>query len=132
LNTLPGGLEGPNYPVCLDLFKVLADRANRPLGRLSAQYPSIPRRNIPLISSQPFANTFANALRWFSLHDELEFTEDGVPRRIGPEVQREPHYTWAYLLRRPDASVTSVVDVTVVVYSGRPLQLPPSNRPTGR
>lgn len=36
-------------------------------------------------------------------------------------VRREGRYSWAYLLRRPRTADRSVVELTTVVYSGRPL-----------
>src|SRR5262249_22824274 len=39
----------------------------------------------------------------------------------GGVVQSEGRYSWAYLLRRPRSTDRSVVDLTVVVYSGRSL-----------
>src|SRR5207249_11944556 len=39
----------------------------------------------------------------------------------GGSVQREGRYSWAYMLRRPRSSDTSIVDLTVIVYSGRPV-----------
>jgi prepilin-type N-terminal cleavage/methylation domain-containing protein len=127
LTTVRGALEGPSYPVYVDPIGWQASRTNKPLGRIPAgltvpptfSSPGVPRRN------SGFTSNLNLAVRWCSLHDDMEFTEGGLPKRIGTEVQREPQYTWAYLFRRPDASVQDIVDMTVVVYSGRPLQVVP-------
>ena len=90
LNVAPGGLEGPSYPVYLDPFGVLGAGSNLPLGRITGgtfPTPGIARRTVT------FANTFPTALQWFSLHDDMEFTADGLPKRLGTEIQREPRYT---------------------------------------
>src|SRR5262249_40059650 len=112
LTSVRGALEGPSYPIYVDPIGWQASRTNKPLGKLTGAFtsPGVPRRNAS------FTSTLNLAVRWCSLLDDMEFTEDGLPKRIGVEVQREPQYTWAYLFRRPDASVQDIVDMTVVVY----------------
>jgi hypothetical protein len=60
----------------------------------------------------------ATALRWFTLHDDLKFGNNGQPQTANT-VERHGHYTWAYMLRRPKYGVRNVVDLSVVVYAGR-------------
>jgi hypothetical protein len=118
--------DGPSYPVYVD-----------PLGFASNSTPSnkyvgygasgIPRRTMS------FVKNLSTAIQWFSLLDDINFLKDGPytglacpPRELAPStpgvglIQREGRYSWAYLLRRPRSSDKSVVDVTVVVYNGRP------------
>ncbi len=62
----------------------------------------------------------------FFLQDDLVFDRSGVP--VGnPQggLARERRYSWAYLMRRPRTATASVVQVTVVVYSGRGVLLNP-------
>jgi hypothetical protein len=53
------------------------------------------------------------------LLDDVTWDINGLAAMPGGTVQREGRYSWAYLVRRPRFSVPSVVDVSVVVYSGR-------------
>jgi len=66
---------------------------------------------------------------WFMLLDEIVF-EAGLSNKLGyPKqlvagvIERDPRYTWAYLLQRPRAGDPSVADMAVVVFNGRPLSL---------
>jgi hypothetical protein len=93
---------------------------NAPVG-----YSSIPRLPLSFLPVNP--NPLAvNPLyatqsmsRWCTLTEDITFGENGTPSLTTGPVQRENRYTWAWLLRRPKANDPSVVDVTVVVYSGR-------------
>ena len=72
---------------------------------------------------------------WFMLLDELVFdTANATDPLAGPPwgtpkqlvagvVERDPRYSWAYLVQRPRSADPSVVEMAVVVYSGRPLSL---------
>lgn len=68
---------------------------------------------------------------WFMLLDELIFDAStgtpppwGTPKQlVAGVVERDPRYSWAYLVNRPRAADPSVVEMAVVVYSGRPLSL---------
>ena len=118
--------DGPSYPVYVD-----------PLGySLGSIYLTNTPKNIPrrTMSSPSPPSTAANPrplasvqeiYRWFSLLDDMNFASDGPNQGLpSSPVEREGRYTWAYLLRRPRFSEQKVVDLTVVVYSGRPGQLP--------
>lgn len=110
----PGGYEGPSYPVFVDPIGVQAVR-NQPLGELLGLSPGIPRRSVSFIQNTQ------QALRWFSLHDDIQFDQDGLPSSPGGQVQRSTRYTWSLLFRRPRANYPSMVEMAVVVYSSRPL-----------
>ncbi len=67
-----------------------------------------------------------NYMRSFSLWDEIRFNSSlvaavppGTPQKIGAAVLRDPRFTSAYVLRRPQSGDKSVVDCTVVVYENR-------------
>jgi type II secretory pathway pseudopilin PulG len=133
----PANPNGPSFPVYVD---PLGWSNGMPpyLGALGGHgSPGIPRRNVSFVSSAPNSRSLATAVQWFSLLDDITFIKDGqytglpcqptlVPSHGGSAVvqpgnlQSEGRYTWAYLLRRPRSSEKSVVDLTVVVYSGRP------------
>jgi Tfp pilus assembly protein PilV len=69
-----------------------------------------------------YAGSRANAMRWCALQDELTFLPDGTPD-TSSGLQREPRTTWGYWLKRPNFSVPNVVEMSIVVYSGRDLAL---------
>jgi hypothetical protein len=111
--------DGPGYPVYVDPIGV---------NLASTSLPGLPGFQIPRVTVSGIA-TLADAYRWFSLQDDLTFNSgDPTPGSAyllgGSTVEREGRYTWAYLLRRPKYGINSMVDLTVVVYSGRPQQLP--------
>ncbi|HXG09622.1 MAG TPA: prepilin-type N-terminal cleavage/methylation domain-containing protein [Gemmataceae bacterium] len=114
--------HGPSYPVFVDPFGILGG-AGQTLGAYTPnpQSPGIPRRTLVFGGS---ALTYQQALRWFSLLDDMDFDENGVPKNSAlKQVQRSNRYTWALMMRRPRAMDTSWVEMAVVVYSGRPLQV---------
>jgi len=89
--------------------------ANFPFGGFS----SIPRLPLSGLATASLPNQWLD--RWCTLSDDITFNEDGTPSTTTGAIQRENRYTWAWLLRRPKANDSTVVDVTVVVYSGRSL-----------
>jgi prepilin-type N-terminal cleavage/methylation domain-containing protein len=105
----PKDRSGPSVPVFVDglVGRVTAD----PVGGQGATL--IPRVQPTYTAGQPAGV----AARWFSLLDDVSFGPNAAPE--GGVVQRGGRYTWAYLLRRPRYSQASVVELTVVVYSGR-------------
>jgi len=116
--------DGPSYPVFVDpagfrgysgvpLWSIWA--GGRPGG--------IPRRSISFLQTPNAPPTLHNSrlLNWFSLIDDLNFLDSGLPPV--PVIQRENRYSWSYLLRRPRSSTPGVTELTVVVYDRRPLYL---------
>jgi hypothetical protein len=72
--------------------------------------------------------------RWFSLPDDLTYFENGAPDTKSGMVQPGRRYSYAYLLRRPQAFSDQMVELYVVVYSGRPtdvLTVEPTYKSTG-
>ena len=88
------------------------------------------------LAGQPFGRENAGAVqqglpvaaRYFSLPDDMTFFTNGLPDTGTPpgssSIQRAGRYTWAYLLKRPQPTNNSFVDLTVVVYAGRPPTVP--------
>jgi hypothetical protein len=65
----------------------------------------------------------------FSSPDDITLNDSGVPP--GPGVDRLRQYSWAYLVRRSSCSIPTILELTVVVYSGRSLQTTADLNPTG-
>jgi hypothetical protein len=112
--------EGKSYPVFVDpiAVEVLNNR------RLA----SFPRVSLSFITGQQNRiDRIRYAYKWCTLLDDMNFNKDGtgvgtpVVDAVGGQlfIEREGRYSWAYLLRRPRLRDSSVVDVTVVVFSGR-------------
>ena len=120
--------SGPSYPVYLDPVGVSFTRVMVP----ESFTKGIPRRTILSPSTLPPPSPLARPLvqsgeifRLFSVLDDMDFQRDGTQAGAPTNpVEREGRYTWAYMLRRPRYYDSAVVDVAVVVYSGRSLQLP--------
>lgn len=116
----PAGYDRSSYPIFVDPWGVLAGSPTT----VGGQTPGIPRRSVSFVQGATTNPTpTQQALRWFSLLDDIEFNENGLPKSLGGAVQRVNRYTWALILRRPRAPNTSIVEMAVVVYVNRP-QLP--------
>jgi hypothetical protein len=119
--TLPATYTGPSYPVYVDPYGVLLGlpplAQNIPLGA-----PGIPRTTPTFVGLSTLL-----ADRWFSLPDDITFSANGTPDTTatgGVFLDRGRRYSWAYMLRRPQAWVDQTVELTVVVSSGRPTDIP--------
>lgn len=138
---------GPGYPVYVDPYYAILNGST--LGTLgsfgSSPYtgtgstPGILRCSTtyvggggltaptPPASESPGPTTPSNwAARYFTLKDDTVFQPNGTP--VGytgstVSVQRGGGYTWAYLLRRPKAGSGAQVELYVVVYAGRSVQV---------
>jgi hypothetical protein len=112
------GYDGPSFPVYVDGYGALAlsAQAQNWVGDLLAATFTVPRR------SPGVAANVNNLPFYFTLLDDIKFLDSGVPDTGSGQVEREGGISWAYLMRRPRLSVTSAVDVSVVVYARRPLR----------
>jgi hypothetical protein len=81
--------------------------------------PAIPTANIPRVSLS-FVTAPQIADRWFCLPDDITFLENGAPDLSTSSVQRGLRYSFAYLLTRPQPLQDKLVQLSVIVYSGRP------------
>ena len=72
--------------------------------------------------------TLGQKLRWFAMTDSIEFDDNGqaVSPDGGSSINREARYSHAYMLRRSRAFVPSEVEMTIIVYNARNVQLPPT------
>jgi hypothetical protein len=113
--------DGPGYPVYVDPLGVYSYVGNQ------NQWLAGARDVIPRISLSPYyiaSYKKEDALRLFTLLDDIHFDKQGLPNYIGPnQFERDNLYSWAYLLRRPMQANSEVVNLTVVVYNNRPLSL---------
>ncbi len=125
--------SGPSYPVYVDPLGVSKSNNHIPVYHDVASfgvstpspYPRIPRHNVSYLNtSEPFLTQY---LRAFSLLDDIYFGQQGA-NAGKPDIpqgaiifQRDPRYTFAYMLRRPLTQVSSTMEVTVVVYVSRSL-----------
>jgi hypothetical protein len=113
----------------------------------------IPRRSISLISSQDINKPPLTpqlraqlTLQWFTLLDDINFVRDTDPLAApyvgtpltqqqfvaGQPFARDGRFSWAFMLRRPRSIDRNVVDMSVVVYSQRPVALNTGlGQPTG-
>jgi Tfp pilus assembly protein PilV len=119
----PANYIGPSYPVVVDTYTAASGTSSSLPDASTGVTPGLPRVTITSPSNASNGlTTAAEVLRWFSLLDDITFTDVGMPDlNNGGNVTRDNRYSWFYVLRRPLYSNASVVDVTVVVCSGRPL-----------
>lgn len=66
----------------------------------------------------------------FTLWDDMVFepatgspTPPGTPQKFGATVARDPRFSWAYTLWRPQTGDRSVVDCSVVVFDSRSMSI---------
>jgi Tfp pilus assembly protein PilV len=102
----------------------------------------IPRCTTSAIQAASGQTKTALIHAWFSNLDDLTFTHDGTRLGVpaddqgqpaatsGNPIVREGRYTWAALLRRP-RSGDPATEVSIVVYSGRGLNLNAGLTPAG-
>jgi type II secretory pathway pseudopilin PulG len=115
----------PGYPVYVDPVGVRTTLL-APLwvgGQLGANpgQAILPRRASAFVGGSA-APSKVLTLRWFALTDDILFGPDGIPPAAGSAVvEREGSLSYALMFRRPRSSVSNVVEVSVVVYSRRPL-----------
>jgi hypothetical protein len=120
--------SGPSYPLFID--PAGANAGATQVGSLNGA-PGIPRVSPSYVSgTNGYPLTTAPAVRWFTLLDEINFNQDGIPLPAtgstfpaGNNPDRVPRYSWAYLCRQYQATNTSPsttgVDLWVVVYDRR-------------
>lgn len=149
---LPGralpSADGPGYPVLVDPIGVfgyltLANKqwvAGDTIGipRVQGQWlraiPPAPLPNPPVVPIYPGEASIVPALlRWCTVQDDINFVSDGdfpgqaqeFPVYAGglSNVQRNLRYSFAWMMRMPRAGSPSVVDVSVLVFSGRSIDL---------
>jgi prepilin-type N-terminal cleavage/methylation domain-containing protein len=139
------GYSGPSFGVIVDPFMYPQDQLqsvgplfNAAMGGyvtlgvprrslvLNKNYPA-GRNHLPLAQNPyfgPLVNT--ECARWCSMLDGITWVRgdtagaNAVPDVSQGSVLRDGRYTWAWLLRRPNWALDNVVDLSVIIYSGRP------------
>jgi hypothetical protein len=129
LNPTTTGYWGPSYPVYIDPLGVM-------LGSSTVGFLA-PIAGVSPLGSSGFARvapstatTQPQISRWFTLLDDITFTENGLPDfgiPQAPTVQREGRFTWAYLFRQNQATTAAPTnpfpptpgDLSIVVYEKR-------------
>jgi type II secretory pathway pseudopilin PulG len=105
--------NGPSWPVFVD--GVGNATAQGEYSQWLAAYPYGITRKAPT-----YANSNTTVLQSFTLLDDLRFGANGAPSF---PVDREGNFSWAYLMRRPRYSNAAAVNMDVVVYSRRSVNL---------
>jgi hypothetical protein len=134
LPPFPPTWAGAGYPVLVDPIGYCRAFAATPMWQnwmsgTTNPSPSpmgptgIPRCTMSWL--QPSAPT-GTIIRWTTLLDDMTFDFDGpttgMPNTsITGFVQRQGRYTWAWFCRMPQAAAPSVVELYVMVFSGRSL-----------
>jgi prepilin-type N-terminal cleavage/methylation domain-containing protein len=140
------GYTGPSNGVLVDPFTYPLDTNATPmqnLGAVAGTSLGLPRRSLAFSVNYPSGRPPANntgalkpteVARWCSMLDGITWVRgDNVGANAVPDtsgtggsfIVRDGRYTWAWLLRRPLWSSDSVIDMSVIVFSGRPALTPP-------
>jgi hypothetical protein len=113
-------LDGPSHPVYVDPVGVSNYLAPYSGWVAGLSTDGIPRRSVSFVTG---AQATQKTLSWFTLLDDINFDKKAQAGVNGNPTERNVAYSWAYLMRRPKQGVSSVVEMWVVVYSQRSLQL---------
>jgi prepilin-type N-terminal cleavage/methylation domain-containing protein len=130
------GQAGPSYPVYVDPFGYngLYNSTVIPANWhswLAATPNTIPRYSAAQATPPPNPplTNWSSTFGFFANNDDLTYDENGAPPT--GVVERRRQYSWAWLVRRVSAQDATQLHLTVVVYSGRPLQVAPDTTPQG-
>jgi prepilin-type N-terminal cleavage/methylation domain-containing protein len=123
---LPTATSGPSYGVYVDPYNYILDVGVETIGACptaGATFTGLRRRSVSMNNTwgRPATSTLVGweCDRWCSLLDDIYFQKDGTPGTPPANVQRGGHYTWAFLLRRPNAYSDALVEMSIVVYRDR-------------
>jgi hypothetical protein len=108
---LPPIPDGPGYPVYVD--PIYFGLGQGRLGYVNGVTPGLQRCSVGFGGNN-------RGTRWFTLLDDIEFDSNGLPAN---GVNRPGTFSWAYVARRLCSADPKLVDLTVVVYSGRSTQV---------
>jgi hypothetical protein len=146
LSQAQGSYSGPGFGVLVDPFTYPLDTNatnNKNVGQVAGVSLGIPRRSLAFsvmypAGRPPNSNTGAlsttEAARWCSMLDGITWVRgDNVGNNAVPDTSstgglniiRDGRYQWAWLLRRPLWSSDAVIDMSVVIFSGRPANTAP-------
>jgi type II secretory pathway pseudopilin PulG len=107
--------NGPGFPVLVD--PTYAALGQSSLGAVPGVTPGIQR------CGANYASGPQNIARWFTFLEEMTFTTTGQPKNAPASVERPGTYTWTYLLRRPKANRPDLVEMSVLVYANRAVEV---------
>lgn len=134
-NGVPVNPEQPGWPVLVDPTGRLAYTGLPQQNWVGATVLGVPRRGLSWLDptyvpagawiTPPAAGDY---LRWCSLLDDINWVSDGAFQGLASDpalqnVQRRGRYSYAWFCRMPRSGNPTVIDVSVVVYSGRSLDL---------
>jgi hypothetical protein len=110
----------PHYNLAGAITPTTLGPSPNPQPRDYLAYPNI-RRVTPqkLLALGNAAAIIEARERLFCFNDDMGFSINGYPKE-----HSDGRYTWCYLLRRLQSGLPSSTEVTVIVYSGRPIELP--------
>jgi hypothetical protein len=112
-------VTGPSYPVFVDPIGNLGYAGNPQVWVAGVAGPA----NLALLrrTTLSFANQPPNQLKWCTLLDDINFATNGTPAQPNGFVDRDGKYSWAWLLRKPEAGVPNLFEMTIVVFEQRSL-----------
>jgi len=113
-------LDGPGYPVFIDPFGYSSYSPGADQSFVGRD-TGIRRTTLSFVAPAGVSDV-KQVLRWCTLLDDITFGEKGQPSTAATGVtERATSVSWAWLVRRPKAGLSSFCELTVVVYNQRPL-----------
>ncbi len=117
--TIPATSTGPSFPVLVDPIGYITQPAATKnfVGGLQP----FPRRTFFLVSSLPGPTQSPVAIRLCTVTDDFSFNAAGYPDTSTGAVDRGGRFNVAWLFQRPNNSIRHEVNLTVLVFAGRPV-----------
>ncbi|MEZ6142277.1 MAG: hypothetical protein R3B84_17090 [Zavarzinella sp.] len=109
---------GPSNPVLIDPigWNVRGGSSDQ---NFVANLPWLPRRTLQANTGGPLPPILAT--RMATLLDDIGYTEDGLPDTSAGQVDRGSRYNVTWMLQRKQNSNRSEVNMTILVFDGRPV-----------
>jgi hypothetical protein len=122
---VPAPATGPSYPVFVDPIGFLAYTTNTNPQTWVAGVPGAANLALLRRTNLSFAAASPNTLKWCTLLDDINFDTNGTPAgttgNANSFVNRDGKYSWAWLLRKPQAGIPNLFEMTIVVFEQRSL-----------
>jgi prepilin-type N-terminal cleavage/methylation domain-containing protein len=117
--TIPPTSTGPSFPVLVDpigyIYQPVATRNN------VAGLAPFPRRTFRLVAGLPAGLQPTAAIRLSTVLDDFTFNAAGLADASTGAIDRGGRYNVAWLYQRPNNSIRHEVNLTVLVFAGRPV-----------
>lgn len=122
--TIPSTSTGPSFPVLVDPIGFITQTTNR---NKVAGLPHFSRETFNIVRTLPTAAILPAAIRISTVLDDFTFNQNGKADISTGTIDRGGRFNVAWLYQRPNNSIRHEVNLTVLVFAGRPVSDIPAN-----